>query len=115
MFQEFLDKGITADEIRKLMDYRDLNVACGIVATSFLENERGYTRLNELGCDCLPGVEINGHKMSTTEAYCYERYHQLKKKICDKLGVPYYVQLDLEWVLTTCFHQPTPNNERSLS
>ena len=111
MFQEFLDKGITADEIRKLMDHRDLNVACGMGATSFLEDERGYTRLNELGCDCLPGVEINGHKMSTTEAYCYERYHQLKKKICDKLGVPYYVQLDLEWILTTCFHQPQDKKE----
>lgn len=73
-------------------------------ATSFLEDEIGYTRLNELGNDCLPRVEINGNKMSTTEAYCYEQYHQYKKIICDKLGVPYYIQLDLEWILTTYFH-----------
>ena len=104
MFQEFLDKGITEDEIRMLIDYRDGNVTCGMGATSFLEYERGYTRLNELGDDCLPRVEINGNKMSTTEAYCYERYHQYKKIICNKLGVPYYVQLDLEWMLTTYFH-----------
>ena len=104
MFQEFLDKGITEDEIRMLIDYRDGNVTCGMGATSFLEDERGYTRLDELGDDCLPRVEINGNKMSTTEAYCYEQYHQYKKIICDKLGVPYYIQLDLEWILTTYFH-----------
>ena len=114
MFQEFLDKGITEDEIRMLIDYRDGNVTCGMGVVLSLE-ERGYTRLNELGDDCLPRVEINGNKMSATEAFCYEQYHQFKKVICDKLGVPYYVQLDLEWILTTCFHQPTPNNERSLS
>ena len=68
MFQEFLDKGITEDEIRMLIDYRDGNITCGMGATSFLEDERGYTRLNELGDDCLPRVEINGNKMSTTEA-----------------------------------------------
>ena len=110
MFQEFLDKGITEDEIRMLIDYRDGNITCGMGATSFLEDERGYTRLNELGDDCLPRVEINGNKMSTTEAYCYERYHQYKKIICNKLGVPYYVQLDLEWMLTTYFHS-TPDKE----
>ena len=104
MFQEFLDKGITENEIRMLIDYRDGNITCGMGATSFLEDERGYTRLNELGNDCLPRVEINGNKMSTTEAYCYEQYHQYKKIICDKLGVPYYIQLDLEWILTTYFH-----------
>ena len=104
MFQEFLDKGITEVEIRMLIDYRDGNITCGMGATSFLEDERGYTRLNELGNDCLPRVEINGNKMSTTEAYCYEQYHQYKKIICDKLGVPYYIQLDLEWILTTYFH-----------
>ena len=104
MFQEFLDKGITENEIRMLIDYRDGNITCGMGATSFLEDERGYTRLNELGDDCLPRVEINGNKMSTTEAYCYEQYHQYKKIICDKLGVPYYIQLDLEWILTTYFH-----------
>ena len=53
----------------------------------------------------------SGNKMSTTEAYCYERYHQLKKKICDKLGVPYYVQLDLDWMLTTYFHQSQDKKE----
>ena len=111
MFQEFLDKGITEDEIRMLIDYRDGNITCGMGATSFLEDERGYTRLNELGDDCLPRVEINGNKMSTTEAYCYERYHQYKKIICDKLDVPYYVQLDLEWMLTTYFHS-TPDKEK---
>ena len=111
MFQEFLDKGITEDEIRMLIDYRDGNVTCGMGATSYLEQYRGYTLLNELGDDCLPRVEINGNKMSTTEAYCYERYHQLKKKICDKLGVPYYVQLDLDWMLTTYFHQPQDKKE----
>ena len=111
MFQEFLDKGITEVEIRMLIDYRDGNITCGMAATSFLEDERGYTRLNELGDDCLPRVEINGNKMSTTEAYCYERYHQYKKIICNKLGVPYYVQLDLEWMLTTYFHS-TPDKEK---
>ena len=111
MFQEFLDKGITEDEIRMLIDYRDGNVTCGMGATSFLEDERGYTRLNELGDDCLPRVEINGNKMSTTEAFCYEQYHQFKKVICDKLGVPYYVQLDLDWILTTYFHS-TPDKEK---
>ena len=110
MFQEFLDKGITEVEIRMLIDYRDGNITCGMGATSFLE-ERGYTRLDELGDDCLPRVEINGNKMSTTEAYCYERYHQYKKIICNKLGVPYYVQLDLEWMLTTYFHS-TPDKEK---
>ena len=114
MFQEFLDKGITEDEIRMLIDYRDGNVTCGMAVVLFLE-ERGYTRLNELGDDCLPRVEINGNKMSATEAFCYEQYHQFKKVLCDKLGVPYYVQLDLEWMLTTYFHQTTPNNERLLS
>lgn len=104
MFQEFLDKGITENEIRMLIDYRDGNITCGMGATSFLEDEIGYTHLNELGNDCLPRVEINGNKMSTTEAYCYEQYHQYKKIICDKLGVPYYIQLDLEWILTTYFH-----------
>ena len=104
MFQEFLDKGITEDEIRMLIDYRDGNVTCGMAVVLFLEDERGYTRLNELGDDCLPRVEINGNKMSATEAFCYEQYHQFKKMICDKLGVPYYVQLDLEWILTTYFH-----------
>ena len=104
MFQEFLDKGITEDEIRMLIDYRDGNITCGMGATSFLEDERGYTRLNELGDDCLPKVEINGNNMSATEAFCYEQYHQFKKVICDKLGVPYYVQLDLDWMLTTYFH-----------
>ena len=104
MFQEFLDKGITEFEIRMLIDYRDGNVTCGMAVVSFLE-ERGYTRLNRLGNDCLPKVEINGNKMSATKAYCYERYHQYKKIICDKLGVPYYVQLDLDWMLTTYFHQ----------
>ena len=104
MFHEFLENGITEDEIRLLIDYRDGNVTCGMGATSFLEDERGYTRLDELGDDCLPRVEINGNKMSTTEAYCYEQYHQYKKIICDKLGVPYYIQLDLEWILTTYFH-----------
>ena len=111
MFQEFLDKGITEVEIRMLIDYRDGNITCGMGATSFLEDERGYTRLNELGDDCLPRVEINGNKMSTTEAYCYERYHQYKKIICDKLGVPYYAQLDLEWMLITYFHS-TPDKEK---
>ena len=104
MFQEFLDKGITEDEIRMLIDYRDGNVTCGMAVVLFLEDERGYTRLNELGDDCLPRVEINGNKMSATEAFCYEQYHQFKKVICDKLGVPYYVQLDLDWMLTTYFH-----------
>ena len=104
MFQEFLDKGITEDEIRMLIDYRDGNVTCGMAVVLFLEDERGYTRLNELGDDCLPRVEINGNKMSATEAFCYEQYHQFKKVICDKLGVPYYIQLDLEWMLTTYFH-----------
>ena len=111
MFQEFLDKGITEVEIRMLIDYRDGNITCGMGATSFLEDERGYTRLNELGDDCLPRVEINGNKMSTTEAFCYEQYHQFKKVLCDKLGVPYYVQLDLEWMLTTYFHS-TPDKEK---
>ena len=114
MFQEFLDKGITEDEIRMLIDYRDGNVTCGMGAVSYLE-ERGYTRLDELGDDCLPKVEINGNNMSATEAFCYEQYHQFKKVLCDKLGVPYYVQLDLEWMLTTYFQQTTPNNERLLS
>ena len=114
MFQEFLDKGITEDEIRMLIDYRDGNVTCGMGVVLFLE-ERGYIRLDELGDDCLPRVEINGNKMSATEAFCYEQYHQFKKVLCDKLGVPYYVQLDLEWMLTTYFHQATPNNERLLS
>ena len=114
MFQEFLDKGITEDEIRMLIDYRDGNVTCGMGVVLFLE-ERGYTCLDELGDDCLPKVEINGNKMSATEAFCYEQYHQFKKVLCDKLGVPYYVQLDLEWMLTTYFHQTTPNNERLLS
>ena len=104
MFQEFLDKGITEDEIRMLIDYRDGNVTCGMAVVLFLEDERGYNRLNELGDDCLPKVEINGNKMSATEAFCYEQYHQFKKVICDKLGVPYYVQLDLDWILTTYFH-----------
>ena len=104
MFQEFLDKGITEVEIRMLIDYRDGNITCGMGATSFLEDERGYTRLNELGDDCLPMVKISRYKMTATEAYCYERYHQYKKIICDKLGVPYYVQLDLDWMLTTYFH-----------
>ena len=114
MFQEFLDKGITEDEIRMLIDYRDGNVTCGMGVVLFLE-ERGYTRLDELGDDCLPKVEINGNNMSATEAFCYEQYHQFKKVLCDKLGVPYYVQLDLDWMLTTYFHQTTPNNERLLS
>lgn len=114
MFQEFLDKGITEDEIRMLIDYRDGNVTCGMVVVLFLE-EIGYTRLDELGDDCLPRVEINGNKMSATEAFCYEQYHQFKKVLCDKLGIPYYVQLDLEWMLTTYFHQTTPNNEKLLS
>lgn len=114
MFQEFLDKGITEDEIRMLIDYRDGNVTCGMCVVLFLE-EIGYTRLDELGDDCLPKVEINGNKMSATEAFCYEQYHQFKKVICDKLGVPYYIQLDLDWMLTTYFHQTTPNNERLLS
>ena len=115
MFQEFLDKGITEDEIRMLIDYRDGNVTCGMGVVLFLEDERGYTRLDELGDDCLPKVEINGNNMPATEAFCYEQYHQFKKVLCDKLGVPYYVQLDLEWMLTTYFHQTTPNNERLLS
>lgn len=110
MFQEFLDKGITENEIRMLIDYRDGNVRCGMGAVSLLE-ERGYTRLKSLGNDCLPKVEIDGNKMSATEAYCYEQYHQYKKVICDKLGVPYYVQLDLEWMLTTYFHQPQDKKE----
>ena len=110
MFQEFLDKGITEDEIRMLIDYRDGNVTCGMAVVLFLE-ERGYTRLDELGDDCLPMVKISRYKMTATEAYCYERYHQLKKKICDKLGVPYYVQLDLDWILTTYFHQPQDKKE----
>lgn len=114
MFQEFLDKGITEVEIRMLIDYRDGNVTCGMAVVLFLE-KRGYTRLDELGDDCLPRVEINGNKMSATEAFCYEQYHQFKKVICDKLGVPYYIQLDLDWMLTTYFHQTTPNNERLLS
>ena len=111
MFQEFLDKGITEVEIRMLIDYRDGNVTCGIGAVSFLEQDRGYTRLDELGDDCLPMVKISRYKMTATEAYCYERYHRLKKKICDKLGVPYYVQLDLDWILTTYFHS-TPDKEK---
>ena len=110
MFQEFLDKGITEDEIRMLIDYRDGNVTCGMGAVLFLE-ERGYTRLDELGDDCLPMVKISRYKMTATEAYCYERYHQYKKIICDKLGVPYYVQLDLDWMLTTYFHQPQDKKE----
>lgn len=104
MFQEFLDKCITEDEIRMLIDYREGNVTCGMGVVLFLEQERGYTRLDELGDDCLPMVKISRYKMTATEAYCYERYHQFKKKICDKLGVPYYVQLDLDWMLTTYFH-----------
>ena len=104
MFQEFLDKGITEREIKWLINYRDGNVTCGIGAVSFLEQDRGYTRLDELGDDCLPMVKISRYKMTATEAYCYERYHQYKKIICDKLGVPYYVQLDLDWMLTTYFH-----------
>ena len=111
MFQEFLDKGITEDEIRMLIDYRDGNVTCGMGAVSYLEQDRGYTRLDELGDDCLPMVKISRYKMTATEAYCYERYHRLKKKICDKLGVPYYVQLDLDWILTTYFHS-TPDKEK---
>ena len=111
MFQEFLDKGITEVEIRMLIDYRDGNITCGMGATSFLEDERGYTRLNELGDDCLPMVKISRYKMTATEAYCYERYHQYKKIICNKLGVPYYVQLDLDWMLTTYFHQPQDKKE----
>ena len=89
MFQEFLDKGITEREIKWLIDYRDGNVTCGMAVVLFLE-EIGYTRLDELGDDCLPMVKISRHKMTATEAYCYERYHQLKKKICDKLGVINY-------------------------
>lgn len=109
MFQEFLDKGITEDEIRMLIDYREGNVTCGMGVVLFLEQERGYTRLDELGDDCLPMVKISRYKMTATEAYCYERYHQFKKKICDKLGVPYYVQLDLDWMLFTYFHQRVMN------
>lgn len=91
--------GITEREIRNLMMYANGNVTCGMGAVSYLEQERGYVRLDELGDDGLPMVRINGYTVSATEAYCNERYGRLKKKLCDRLNVPYYVRLDLRQIL----------------
>lgn len=105
MVQQFLNKGITEREIRELIRCRDGNITCSMGATSFLEQERGYARTEKTAVDDLPMVEIDGNEMTTTEAYCRERYNDLKKKVCDKIGAPYYVQLNLEWMLFTYFHQ----------
>jgi len=104
MVEEFKKKGVTKDEIKELISYRDGCVSIGPAELELLKNlgyHLTYPEVDEESNEVH--ACIDGDIMTAAEAYCYERYADLKKKVCDKLNVPYYVQLDLDWMLSTYF------------
>lgn len=104
MMEEFKKKGVTKEEIEELISYRDGCVNIGPLELEFLKSlgyRLEYPKPDDESYEVY--AFIDGNTMTATEAYCYERYAELKKKVCDKLGVQYYVQLDLDWMLSTYF------------
>lgn len=101
-----MDKSISEDIIQSMIDYRDGNVDVGPLELKFLKN-LGYVLSNPLpdeeNEEVVATSKDGEHWMTATQAYCYERYAALKKKVCEKLNIPVYVQLDLEYMLSTYF------------
>lgn len=97
---------VSKEELEELKSYRDGYVEVGPLELEFLKN-LGYTLTtptpDEESEDVIATTKDGSEFMTATQAYCYERYAALKKKICEKLGLPIYIQLDIEYMLSTYF------------
>lgn len=98
-----MDKSISEDTIKSMIDYRNGNVDVGPLELEFLKNLGYILSDSSLDEEVVATSKDGEHWMTATQAYCYERYAALKKKVCEKLNIPVYVQLDLEYMLSTYF------------
>ena len=106
-------KLIPRKTIEEMIAYRDGKVELSDEIIYEVDNFSDFVAYNKVN---LPGLQ-EGYSMrlyhkddkehqypvSYTDAYCQIHYNMLKEHVCNVLGIPNYVYLDLEYMLSKYF------------
>lgn len=109
MKEEFTKK-IPLSTIESMISYRDGNVDVHDVDIESMEKTGNYvvspySNLAQFTSNAYTIIyRIDDNKLeyptSWYDEWCHIKYEELKKKVCDVLGLPMYVNLDLDWMLS---------------
>lgn len=112
-FEKSFVKLIPREIIEKMIAYRDGQIELTEDIISEIDNSNDFVCANKIE---LPGIP-KGYGMSLyykddkefqypvsyIDAYCHVHYNILKEQVCKTLGIPNYVYLDLEYMLSKYF------------
>lgn len=99
-------------DVNTILEMKDLKE--GKVDNSYLQmcqyltNHSSYELHDGKPLQGMPRVNVgayardiaSGEVVIIKEAYCNARYLELKESLCEKMGWPKYITLDLDWILS---------------
>ena len=106
-------KLIPRKTIEEMIAYRDGKVELSDEIIYEVDNLSDFVAYNKVNFPGLPkgyGMGLyhkddkeHRYPVSYTDAYCQIHYNMLKEHVCKVLGIPNYVYLDLEYMLSKYF------------